>query len=173
MARVSVGRSFDFVAEPVDWPAWPDENNEPLLTPVEVRLLAGASAIWKTTRETAPPQAVNQPLRRAIVAKLAGGGFAWHDHGAADDPLAAFSDLPPGSVAGSRAIFSEADYGRLDHASVAVVQYVPAAWAESVCARLAHHPAIVAWAATAEELTALGPRSANELAYGRPWIACE
>ncbi|MBI2827159.1 MAG: hypothetical protein HYX69_21010 [Planctomycetia bacterium] len=169
---VAAGTSFDFATTAHDWPEWPDPDAEPVLTPVEVRLVAGASAVWQTMRETAPPSAhaaAEWPAR--VAAFLRHPARPWLDYSEADSPeLTAALHRASGGMIGSRGILPDAVYKAFDLANVAVVQQVPAAWAAAVCPRLAHHPSIVAWAApAAESLAAAG--SLDRLAFGRQWLA--
>ncbi|HVX09830.1 MAG TPA: hypothetical protein VHC22_01390 [Pirellulales bacterium] len=62
-------------------------------------------------------------------------------------------------------ILPEADYADFDRRGASIVQQVPLAWADKVCPRLAHHPAIVAWSVEAGEQL---PAAAT---CGRSWCA--
>jgi beta-galactosidase/beta-glucuronidase len=61
-------------------------------------------------------------------------------------------------------ILSDSSYRDYDRAGTAVIQQVPLAWADEVCARLAHHPSVVAWSAGTSELPPPAPTA------GRPWM---
>jgi hypothetical protein len=69
-------------------------------------------------------------------------------------------------------IMSEEDYARLDASGQPILQHVPAAWAETVCRRLAHHPSIVAWTAPQDELQQI-ERGLRPDWFGRPWLPLE
>ncbi|HEY1598465.1 MAG TPA: hypothetical protein VGG64_02620 [Pirellulales bacterium] len=175
-AEVIVGETFALTAPADDWPSWPDMLDEPVLTPIEVRLLRGATAIWQTVVETAPPQADDANPRRAMLVYARAGDFEWLDF--VDEQAEVWQGLlsRPGTIIGVRAILPEASYKALDRANVAVVQQVPRAWAPIICRRLAHHPSIIAWSAANDERTGQDAARAsveqlNESTCGRPWIA--
>ena len=167
--EVAAGATFAASAPIEDWPAWPDPYEEAVLTPVEIRLIAGGRAVWQTVCQTAPPQSPEDSQRRAILGQIGGDGPSeWFDYLAEGDAvLSALIARGAGKVIGLRGIMNDAVYSQLDRANVAVVQLVPPSWAAIVCPRLAHHPSIVAWGArAAEDSSAL-----EAVAFGRPWIA--
>jgi hypothetical protein len=175
-AEAVAGETFALTAAADDWPSWPDMLDEPVLTPIEVRLLRGATAIWQTVVETAPPQADDANPRRAMLVYARAGDFEWLDF--VDEQAEVWQGLlsRPGTIIGVRAILPEASYKALDRANVAVVQQVPRAWAPIICRRLAHHPSIIAWSAANDERTGQDAARAsveqlNESTCGRPWIA--
>jgi hypothetical protein len=175
-AEVIAGETFALTEAADDWPSWPDTMDEPVLTPIEIRLLRGGTAIWQTVVETAPPQADDANPRRAMLVYARAGDFEWLDF--VNEQAELWQELlrRPGTVIGVRAILPEASYKALDRANVAVVQQVPRTWAQIVCRRLAHHPSIIAWAAAIDEQAGkdsalAGAGIVNESACGRPWIA--
>ncbi len=85
----------------------------------------------------------------------------------------ATQDLPRGATIGLREVLTDAWYDRFGAAGLALVQFVPLAWADEVCPRLAHHPSIVAWTATAAEIARAPQEQLTRVAFGRPWIASE
>jgi hypothetical protein len=166
------GSTFAFAVPIDDWPPWPDAADEPVLTPVEIRLLAGAASVWQTVRETAPPQPDDALPRLAMRKRvLAAQPLDWIDY--VTDSDARWQQIlnRPGTIVGLRAVLPEAAYAALDRANVAVVQQVPQAWADVVCCRLAHHPSIVAWASTPNELAAASQQHISQITFGRTWIA--
>jgi hypothetical protein len=170
--HVVAGDRFAFSLPIDDWPVWPDAADEPVLTPVEIRLLSGATALWQTVRETAPPQADDAQPRQAMLERmLPAEALDWFDYLVECDARWQQILDRPGSIAGLRAVLPEAAYAALDRANVAVVQQVPVAWTDVVCRRLAHHPSIVAWGISPNDLAAAGPPNTAPIAYGRPWIA--
>jgi hypothetical protein len=95
---------------------------------------------------------------------LAGGVALWQ----CERAIAAIDNQQrPSATLGQ--ILSEAAYAELDRTAQFVVQAVPIDWADDVCPRLAHHRCIVAWSASAAELTAAGDERLKRLAFGRPW----
>jgi len=91
--------------------------------PLEIRLLLGGEAVW----ETALPIAVRDA--------------PW------DDAAQAFI-VDPSTLATARRIPyvpSEDELRQLDQQGTPIIQSIPAAWANELCGRLAHHPCIVAW----------------------------
>ncbi|HVU90348.1 MAG TPA: hypothetical protein VHD36_23665 [Pirellulales bacterium] len=170
-ARVTAGAPFTLCSTIDDWPAWPDPMDEPVLTPVEIRLSDGRSTLWQTTLETAPPQPDAERTRATMLRSLSGEmTLSWLDYvDRASDPFQqALSQ--PGTVLGLRGILPDAAYHELDRANVGVVQQVPRAWAERVCPRLAHHPCILAWALPPGEDQGVDSRSTPAWAFGRPWL---
>ena len=144
--EIAAGGSFELVVAVDDWPRWPDACDEPVLTPVEIRLLAGGRTMWQTVIETAPPQADHEEPRKAMLERLRGDKpLDWFDYMNNSD--AAFQDIlnRPGTVIGLRGILADAAYTALDRANVGVVQTMPAAWAATVRGQFGHHPSIIAW----------------------------
>lgn len=165
------GESFAIELPIDDWPCWPDVIDEPPLTPVEIRLAAGGQAVWQTTIETAPPQPDDARPRQGMLAQACTpASIEWLEYVAQDSPAWEELLLRPTTVVGLRAILPEAAYHALDLANVGVVQQVPVSWAPRVCARLAHHPSIMAWSATAAELAKIEPAALAALEFGRRWI---
>jgi len=170
--EVIVGSAFAFSVPIDDWPPWPDAADEPVLTPVEIRLLAGATPLWQTVRETAPPQPDDAQPRLAMRKRaLATQPSDWIDY--VNDSDARWQQIldRSGTIVGLRGVLPEAAYAALDRANVAVVQQLPLAWAEVVCCRLAHHPSIIAWAATPNEPAAASQPNVSQIAFGRTWVA--
>ena len=97
---------------------------------------------------------------------LAGGSASWQAV-----RMLYGGECPTTPVAELRQILPEASYFEFDRAGQAVVQFVPLAWADEVCARLAHHRSIAAWAASGAELAKAGDERLHRLAFGRPWLA--
>jgi len=167
---VPANAAFEIDVPVDDWPTWPDPLDEPVLTHVEIRLTGNGRALWQTVRETAPPQSDEDAPRRAMLARAIGAEpSSWLDYLAEDDPRFAQLLETAGAVIGLRGILTEAAYHALDRANVGIVQQLPTAWATSLCPRLAHHPSILAWASTAEELATL-PATNRSDTFGRPWI---
>jgi hypothetical protein len=131
-------------------PRWaPHQDNA--LEPIEVRLLRGGEAVWEATRLLAMPDVV------------------WNDH------TAAFSTN--GQVLRDMqqlvTVPTEEQLTQFDARGTPIIQVVPHRWADEVCARLAHHPSIVAWAAPAGESPEISPEGKSEamaMTYGRPWV---
>ena len=96
---------------------------------------------------------------------LAGGSASWQ----AARTLYG-GEGPKTPAAELRQILPEASYVEFDRAAQAVVQFVPLAWADEVCPRLAHHRSIVAWAASDAELAEAGDERLQRLAFGRTWL---
>ena len=108
---VKVGAPFEITATIDDWPAWPDPMDEPVLTPVEIRLTDGRTKIWQTTLETAPPQPDSERTRSAMLSFLSNEKpLAWLDY--IDVASEAFQQMlaRPGSVIGLRGILPDAAY---------------------------------------------------------------
>ena len=116
-AEVTAGERFALTASADDWPCWPDAMDEPVLTPVEVRLLRGAKAIWQTVVQTAPLGPVLAKPRQSMVARALAGEYQWLDFVTEQDT--AWQELlaRPGTVVGLRAILPEAAYHALDRAT--------------------------------------------------------
>lgn len=168
---VDAGAPFDLVATIDDWPAWPDPMDEPVLTPVEIRLTNGRTTLWQTTLETAPPQPATEWTRAAMAQYLSGKKpFAWLDYVDLTSESFQHALAQPGRVIGLRGILPDVAYHKLDRANVGVVQQVPGAWADRVCPRLAHHPCILAWALPADEQGDADQLSARASTFGRPWL---
>ncbi|HEY4309581.1 MAG TPA: hypothetical protein VGN12_09050 [Pirellulales bacterium] len=180
---ISAGESFAINIPINDWPAWPDPMDEPVLTPVEIRLTDGRATLWQTTIETAPPQPDDQPTRAAMLRTISNEKpLAWLDY--VDQASPTFQQVlsRPGTVVGLRAILPDALYQALDQANVGIVQQVPRAWSDRVCPRLAHHPAILAWEITPgnspaiknvhspAEAAAIEQPTATRTLFGRPVI---
>lgn len=125
--EIAAGHSFNMSFAAEGFPIW--SADKPGLTPVEVKLLAGGSAIWQRQIET---------------------GFR-------------AAEVTPDTLRLSQ-ILSDTSYADFDRAGTAVIQHVPLGWTDEVCARLAHHPSIVAWSPGAAEL----PPSSTT--FGRPWV---
>jgi hypothetical protein len=168
---VDSGAPFNLVATIDDWPAWPDPMDEPVLTPVEIRLTNGRTTIWQTTLETAPPQPDTERTRAAMSRFLSGDNpLAWLDY--VDITSGAFLHAlaQPGRVIGLRGILPDVAYHKLDRANVGVVQQIPGAWTARVCPRLAHHPCILAWTLPAEEQGGADQLSALQSMFHRRWL---
>jgi hypothetical protein len=167
---VKVGAPFEITAKIDDWPAWPDPMDEPVLTPIEIRLTDGRTKIWQTTLETAPPQPDSERTRAAMLPYLSGEKpLAWLGYVEVASEAFQQTLARPGSVIGLRGILPDAAYCTLDRANVGVVQQVPSAWAARVCPRLAHHPCILAWASPANDQK-YSSQPAPAPAFGRPWL---
>lgn len=123
------GEPFEMSFAATDFPAWtPDQ---PRMASIEVKLLAGAAAVWRQVRET---------------------GFR--------------ADCPHSHATRLEQVLPDADYGRFDRAGATVIQHLPPAWAEEVCARLAHHPSISAWSGALRTTQPL----LSETRFGRNWV---
>jgi hypothetical protein len=168
---VDSGAPFNLVATTDDWPAWPDPMDEPVLTPVEIRLTNGRTTLWQTTLETAPPQPDTERTRSAMAQYLSSDKpLAWLDYVDITSEAFLHALAQPGRVIGLRGILPDVAYDKLDRANVGVVQQVPRTWAERVCARLAHHPCILAWTLPAEEQGGADQLSAMQSTFNRPWL---
>jgi len=168
---VTTGESFHINVPVNGWPAWPDALDEPVLTPIEIRLLGGATTLWQTTCETAPPQPASEPTRRAMLAAAeSAAALTRHDYFTAKTPQFEQLLTRPGAVIGVGAVLPAKVYDALDRANVGVVQWVPTAWAAQVCPRLSPHPSIVAWAIDAAERDALAALATDGTSYGRRWL---
>src|SRR5690606_19623245 len=86
-------------------------------------------------------------------------------------PLADAMRARPRAVLVSHEILPEEVYCQFDRVGASTIQAVPAAWAEAVCPRLAHHPSIVAYTAAAADIAALPIDRRSTLPGGRVWIA--
>jgi hypothetical protein len=180
---VAAGEPFTIDVSINDWPAWPDPMDEPVLTPVEIRLTDGRATLWQTTVETAPPQPDSEPTRAGMLRAISEEKpLSWLDY--VDQASPAFQQVlsRPGTVVGLRAILPAPLYQALDQANVGIVQQVPRAWADRVCPQLAHHPSILAWAILPEnsraveivqsptETTATEQPPATQTLFGRPVV---
>lgn len=144
-ADVQLGEPFLFSTPVEGFPIWPYPPGCAGLN-LEIKLLAGGSALWQTELQTAAPDA--QRLTES------------------------FGMLkPPSGAADGRQILPDAMYAQFDQSGQAVVQAVPISWAEDVCPRLAHHPSIVAWSASSAELAQASDERLHRLSFGRPWLA--
>ncbi len=167
---VVAGASFALSIPIGDWPAWPDPMDEPVLTPVEIRLSDGRATLWQTTLETAPCQPASEPARAGMLARLQDGApLGWLDYVDREDAAFQKTLAQPGAVIGLRGVLPDKAYQALDRANVGVVQAIPWAWADRVCPRLAHHPAIVAWAVSPADHALAGEWPPADT-LGRPWL---
>lgn len=174
--EMKAGESFE-LSSPLDGlPGRPGSAAASALR-LEIKLLAGGVALWQCEQETA---AADVKASAADTLSVAGA--------AASLPLPVLEIASPATdvgqrsptavalkapVFGLRQILPEAIYTDFDHAGRAVVQAVPLAWAEEVCARFAHHGSIVAWTAGAAELAEAGEERLKRLGFGRLWLPSE
>jgi hypothetical protein len=176
-----VGERFKLAELLPELPRWPASSCPHATLPVEIRLVAGGAAAWQTVRRTARPRFVWE----AGVGRLAVADTQVEWPVVVLDPPARQMDerrfsewlaslgLPLGAVVGLREIFGDALYCHFDAAGCSVVQFMPLAWADEVCPRLAHHPSIVTWTAPASEIAQAQQEQLTSIGFGRLWIASE
>ncbi len=138
-------------------------NVVPRIEPVEIRLLRGGVAIWEATRLTAA---------RAVAWDGSERRLTVDGHAVQIDAGEEGTDQENRATATwAEQIHTAEDYERLDRTGQMLIQCVPAAWADVVCRRLAHHPSIVAWGASTTEQEELAGKMAPLLRDGRPWLS--
>lgn len=169
--NVVVGQPFEYTAQAGEMPVWkPGRRGQ--LSLVETRLISGGEAVWQRQLETAaiemleserPDELVEAMQLPRVRAEFVAGDL--------ESQVQKLSDQLAG---GERAvampqILPEPLYAEFDRAGIAVLQSMPLGWAEIVCPRLAHHPAIQAWTLPPNESR---EQSAVPLpTCGRPWVS--
>jgi hypothetical protein len=176
-----VGERFELAELFPELPRWPASSCTHTTLPVEVKLVAGGAAVWQAVRLTACPRLVWE----ASMGRLVVGDKRVEWPVKVLDPPAREMDerhfcewlaslgLPLGAVVGLREVFADTFYGQFDAAGCPIVQFMPLAWADQVCPRLAHHASIVAWTASASEIARVQHEQLTRVGFGRPWIASE
>ncbi len=172
--EVECGAPFQFADVVQEIPTWPHRAARDGTLDLQIKLLSGGVSLWECIRPIAAAEVQrNQSgellVRGApthwpvpVIDLLASGGAPWQAALAQRNPVVALRQVLP-----------ETSYADFDHAGQAVVQIVPIAWAEEVCSRRAHHPAIIGWSASSAELAQAGEQRLQSLSFGRPWIASE
>jgi hypothetical protein len=165
--ELQAGEKFLITGDASDLPTWPGSTTSPDAArdshpaTVEVKLIAGGTAVWETRVATARP---------AYRWKETPAG--WQCEGFAGS--IALSETPqPGRIVVTERVLSQDELLEAAAAGCGIVQSVPLAWAEVVCAARAHLPSLVAWAARQAELQATMPERLAACSFGRPWLAIE
>jgi len=176
-----VGERFELAELVPELPRWQMISGDQRSLPVEIKLVAGGAAAWQTVRRTACPRLVWE----ATEERLAVGDtqIVWPvvvlDPPAREVDERRFGEwlaslgLPSGAAVGLREIFADRLYGQFDTTGCPVVQFMPLAWADQVCPRLAHHPSIVAWTSPGLEIAHTHQEQLTHIGFGRSWIASE
>ena len=174
---VECGAPFQFADVVQEIPAWPHRAARDGALDVQIKLLSGGVSLWECVRATAAADVQRSESGEILVCGVAthwpvpiidlpasGGlpGAPWQAALAPRNPVVALRQVLP-----------ETSYANFDRAGQAVMQIVPIAWAEEVCSRRAHHPAIIGWSASSAELAQAGEQRLQSLSFGRPWIASE
>ncbi|HEV3024990.1 MAG TPA: hypothetical protein VGX76_21095 [Pirellulales bacterium] len=179
--EVRAGQPFELSERVDDLPRWPASSGRDQMLPLEIKLVAGAASAWQIVRRTSCPRVTWEPVTQRLT--LGNVPIGWplpvFDPTAReiDEQLVrkwlATVDEGQGAAFGLREVLPAMSYDRFDSTGLPLFQYVPLAWAETVCPRLAHHPSIVAWAAPAGELAQADRHQLARTAFGRPWLASE
>lgn len=179
---VRLDEPFSFQADAPYLACWDTRESAGSLTGVEFRLIGGNNCLWRQARFLAS---------RSVTWNAAHSVLQWGGR-EVNLPLSEFPYLDPhldfgdvqryitssglarGMVVLSRRILPDCWYAALDHAGIGLVQAVPNSWREDVCARIAHHPSILAWTDVAHALPSRHVESDTSpgqrfLAY-LPWI---
>lgn len=177
--EVVASEKFD-VAKPIERLSRmePVGDGLPGLAKLLVRLIDGGTRVWEKSLETA-----HRAMRFEIVQNNETGMALLTIN---DEPIVLplkrlathrppfLAPVPPLLV--SERILRDEEYVELDRAGFCIVQVVLPDWSDEVCARLAHHPSIVAWAAPREWLQR-GEGLNRALAWlagsSRAWLARE
>ena len=129
-----------------DWPLWPDAMDEPVLTPVEIRLLAAGTSCWQCMHETAFPAPDScEPRRSMLAAALVPQSLEWFDYLDPDDERWQQLLAQPRQIVGLAAVLPDASYTALDQRQRGRGAAAAAQGRRSERHRLAHHPSILAW----------------------------
>ena len=169
--NVFVGQPFEYTAQAGEMPVW-TSGRPGRLAVVETKLISGGAAVWQCRLETAaievreaerPAELVEAMQLPRVRAEFVAGDLK--------SQVQRVSDQLAG---GERAvampqILPEPLYAEFDRAGIVVLQSMPLGWAEIVCPRLAHHPAIQAWKLPPNE-----SRQQSALpspTCGRPWVS--
>lgn len=122
-------------------------------------LEAPAGEAFETTFEAPdfPPWTAERPTTWPLEVKLLSGGAAVWQTVRRTSARGVSRDINATRV---DQILPETAYLDFDRRGAPIIQYIPSAWAEQVCARLAHHPCIVAWSSDTPSAS---------ITYGRQW----
>lgn len=169
--NVVLGQRFEYTAEAGEMPVW-TPGRPGRLALVETKLISGGEAVWQRQFETAAIEMMEHERPDEILAAMQLPRVrAEFVSGDLESQVQKLSDQLAG---GERAvampqILPEPLYAEFDRAGIEVLQAMPLGWAEIVCLRLAHHPAIQAWTLPPNESR---EQSAVPLpTCGRPWIS--
>jgi hypothetical protein len=134
---IELDQTFEVAFEMPDLPRW-ELGAGGELVPITIKLLRAGAAAWEKRYLTALPPQLGSAGSPHSFSSLAGSLPVFrprHDEMVAEPDLFVLPEIMP-----------ESWYTLADQTGCAIVQAIPAEWGAATCPRLAHHPAIVAWA---------------------------